>query len=286
MFSSSIDLFPELKVPYFVWGPPWTHESSGVRTLHLLVHALNSVGQRAYLVPVNTVYYTNPALDTPVLNDEHAAYYTLHGIDPIVVYPDIVAGNPFNGKKVVRYLLAPRGAYGGDKEFSVTDKVYGYTKALAEDVLCIPTFDQRIFHSPPYETKREGACYYAHKYDKIHGNALLPITDGATRLVGEPEKLADILRKSSVCYVYEHSEIIINAALCGCPVVLVRTPYFNELPKDGFKFYGVRWSDQPVLVEEPLITPCLATRRMIDRLDRELHDQLAEFVRDTQGRWE
>lgn len=226
-----LNLFPEPKIPYFIYAPPWTHESSGVRALHLLCHALNESGQRAYLIPVNTWYFTNPALNTPVITDEQLAWYGLKGIEPIAVYPDIVQGNPFKLKKVVRWLLAPAGSYGGDQTFAEADKVYGYTKDIADPVLCLPTFDGSIFY--PKNDVRKGACYYSHKYDKIHGNKLLPLTDGMIRCMGTSEEVAAILRSHEECYIYERSEIYVLARLCGCKPVPVLTNYWDgKMPEE------------------------------------------------------
>lgn len=228
-----LNLFPETRIPYFIYAPPWTHISSGVRALHLLCHALNESGQRAYLVPVNMVFYSNPDLNTPILNEEHAAWYNIKGIDPIAIYPDIVQGNPFKAKKVVRWLLAPAGDYGGDKAFPETDKIYGYTKNIAEPVLCLPTFDRSTFKSASSE--RGGSCFYSFKYDKIHGNTLLPLTDGMTRCEGTAEEVARILQTHEDCYIYERSEIFVLAKLCGCKPVPVLTDYWDGKMPEEFK---------------------------------------------------
>lgn len=233
-----LDLFPEPKIPYFIWMPPWDENSSGIRCLHLLCHALNENGQRAYLVPVNTITKTNPVLNTPMLTEEHNWFYHTKGIDPIIVYPEIVQDNPFKAKKVVRWLLAPAGLYGGDKTFPETDKVFGYTKDLHDKVLCLPTFNEKIFY-PPKEENRKGGCYYAHKYKAIHGNALLPLTDDMTQCAGTPEQVAEILRTHEVCYVYERSEILVTAKLCGCKIHPVVTEYWNGLlPSEFFDAEG------------------------------------------------
>lgn len=244
-----MNLFPELKTPYFIYAPPWSHESSGVRALHLLCHALNESGQRAYLIPVNSWYATNPALNTPVMNDEHLAYYDLKGIEPIAVYPEIVMDNPFRLKKVVRWLLAPAGAYGGPAKYPEEDKVYGYTRDVAdkygtEKVLCLPTFDTTVFYPPEEGAKRVGDCFYSYKYDKIFGNKLPEETRTMTRCAGEWDIVADILRNYEKCYVYEMSEIMVNAALCGCDVI----PVGVDLPGAFFNTDG-RLVPQKVLLE-------------------------------------
>lgn len=229
-----INLFPKKRRPYLIYTPSYTDKSSGVRTLHLLCHALNEFGCNAKLLACQEPYYTNPNLNTPVMLENSYE-------DPIVIYPDIVRGNPMNAKRVVRYLLAPAGEYGGDKIFADTDMIWGALPSLAENVLRIPVSDPTIFYRG--KNTRSGACFYSHKYE-IHGNP--EPKDQGTRLGGSLENIANILRLSEVCYLYELSSIITEAALCGCPVVLVRTPYFNKI--DPLCMMGdVKWSDGEVV---------------------------------------
>ncbi len=95
---------------------------------------------------------------------------------------------------------------------------------------------------------RHGSCFYAHKYE-LHGNKLLDeFTGSSTRLQGSREQLADILRKSEVCYIYEVTSAMTEASLCGCPVVLVRTPYFNTIDP-ACMMGNVKWSDGEIVKE-------------------------------------
>ncbi len=237
-----INLFPKKKRPYLIYAPSYTDKSSGVRTLHLLCHALNEVGCNAKLLACQDPYYTNPNLNTPVMLENSYE-------DPIVIYPDIVRGNPMNARRVVRYLLAPAGEFGGDKDFSNTDMIWGALPSLAENVLRIPVSDPAIFHNR--NCVREGECFYSHKYE-MHGN---PKPDGkGVRLEGSLENIARILRSSRVCYLYELSSIITEAALCGCHVELIRTPYFNKI--DASCMMGdVRWSDGEVVKKSTYYYP-------------------------------
>lgn len=268
-----INLFPKQRVPYYVWAPSYTHISAGVRALHLLVHSLNEAGQRAYLWPENPVgYATNPELNTPIVT-QHPQWQNYYQDNFIAVYPDIVRGNPLNAKHVVRWLLAPRGAFGGDKEFEATDNVWGYLPSLAENVLSLPVTDPSIFYDGGY--KRKGSCFYAHKYDRIHHNELLDVTKNSVRLEGSAKDLAAILRKSEVCYMYEFTASLTEAALCGCPVVLLRTPYFNTVDATGH-IGNVVWDDGEV------VKKCddfyLEYRKSI----REFPDHMLKFIDDTQ----
>lgn len=239
-----IALFPKNKVPYLIWSPPWTHTSSGVRHLHLMCHALNEMGEKAYIIPSSyTGFVLNPALNTPLLSIQHQNFY---GDNFIAVYSDVVRGNPFNAKYVVRMLLAPCGAYGGDTTFPDTDMVWGALPSLADNVLRLPVSDTIVFYNA--EQYRQGTCFYSHKYEMHGKQKLLDITASSTRLTGSLEQLADILRKSERCYLYELTSVITEAALCGCPVTLIRTPYFNTIDKDCM-MGAVRWDDGEVVKE-------------------------------------
>ena len=240
-------LFPKSKIPFLIWAPPYTHTSSGVITLHLLCHLLNEMGERAYLVPNNySGFAINPELNTPVIPIYHQNFYENNFI---AVYSDVIRGNPFSAKHVVRYLLAPRGAYGGDAVFADKDQVWGALPSLAENVLRIPVCDTNIFNQDFYTSRpRSGTCFYSRKYE-MHGNQPLhELTNNSTRLTGSPEQMADILRKSTVCYLYEMTGVITEAALCGCPVVLIRTPYFNKIDPEAM-MGKVCWSDGELVKE-------------------------------------
>lgn len=235
-----INLFPKLNKPYVVYTPTWNYPSSGVRTLHMLTHALNEIGEKAFVHPDNGEgWAANPAYNTPLWLS-HPEWLNYWQDNFIAVYPDIVKGNPLNAKYVVRYLLAPAGQYGGDSTFPDTDMIWGALPSLAKNVLRIPVCDPKIFFDA--ESFRKGSCFYSHKYDKIHGNKLLPLTENMRRLSGSLEDISAILRTSKMCYLYEMSSILTEAALCGCPVTLVRTPYFNTIDKDAM-MGNVVWSD-------------------------------------------
>lgn len=224
--------------PYFIVSPPWTHMSSGIRTMHLLTHHLNEAGQKAWLIPTDArqPYCRDHSLNTPIIDCQDP--------DPIVVYPEIIESNPHNARRVVRYVLGQQ----DNPTFAKNDMIWGCTSALARkygsfDVLTIPTFDRNIFFNR--NLPRSGSCFYAQKYDRVLRHKLLPITEGMTRVEGSPERCAEIYNTHETCYVYEDTEVIFNASLCGCKVVMVKNDYFNTIPDDNefYLFSGLSWSD-------------------------------------------
>ncbi|OIQ92727.1 hypothetical protein GALL_253300 [mine drainage metagenome] len=254
-----VALFPDdTRHPYYIVAPPYTRFSAGVKSLHLLCHSLNRRGYQAYMVidpdvPVG-VAALSPSLTTPRLTQDLAEAHQRDGRRPIVVYPEVIPGNPMNAPVVVRYVLNFPGLLGGDKTYAPEEIVFGYSAVLAEaagcpeNVLFIPTSNSRIFHPPQAESARSGTCFYAKKYKLLHPNSLLPQTRESLEITTEqsPEEMAAIFSRSELIYCYENTAVALEAALCGCPAVFLPNQHLSsiigaqELGADGFA-----WGDDP-----------------------------------------
>ena len=280
-----MNLFPKQTIPYIICAPSYTTRSSGVRMIHMLCHLLNESGQRAYIQPANfagpaDTYATNPTLNTPLIWDhpQVLAYMNDEHIAPIAVYPDTVQGNPLNTRRVVRWRMEPPGAYRPESVFAATDNVWGTTPAYARKVLYLPVSDPAIFF-PPAIPNRSGECYYSHKYDRIFHNALPGSTSAQTRLEGSLDQIASILRRSTVCHLYELSSIIVEAALCGCPVELMRSSFFNSIDPEMVGTIGnTVWDDGEVVRE---INFPFQSSYVMNIAKANL--DLGQFISDTQG---
>jgi GT2 family glycosyltransferase len=155
-----------------------------------------------------------------------------------MVYPEIVTGNPLNMPYVVRWLLNKPGVLGEAVSFEKSDMLFTYDKDFFDESLgiahlSIPAADLSIFHNNdnPFDQQRDGACYYAHKY-LAAGGQLTEHVEGATSLCQDvsltPHDIAQILRRSSCLFCYEPTAMITEALLCGCPVVMIPSPYLEE----------------------------------------------------------
>lgn len=117
---------------FIVFSPSYDPNIGGVIVLHKLCHLLNDLGHQAELYPFfSTVnnksatsrlfrkiknflrrtfkkYKTNPAFNTPI--------YSKNKVEDncIVIYPEIVTGNPLNAKNVVRWFLHKPGFHTGE----------------------------------------------------------------------------------------------------------------------------------------------------------------------------
>jgi hypothetical protein len=295
-----LGLYPSRGNPYYVVSHPYTRVSAGIRSLHLLCHSLNLSGFPAYMVFIGeesltaSESATEPDLLTPILTQRVARKHFQSGLTPIMVYPEIISGNPFDSPCVVRYVLNFPGLLGGDASFPEGEMCFGYSKTLAEttgypeNVLFIPASDTRVFYPPEKEYARQGSCFYATKYQREHKGKLFDITSNSIEITSRlptsqtPEEIAEIFRKSEVFYTYENTALAIEATLCGCPAVFLPNPHLksiiasNELGQDG-----IAWGSEPAEVERAKATVGNAVKNYEKSLDN-FQKHLDDFIGKTQ----
>ncbi len=232
-----INFFQTLRSPYYIYayGFDFVQRSAGMRALHFLCHALNELGAEAYLVGAS---YESLHLRTPMLKESDLQRHKAIKADPIVVYPEVIHGNPLNLNHVVRWVLNTPGLLGGDKEYHDSEILYAYGNeyipdGMSMELLTIPVVDNSIFNNLDNlnDQQRKGCCYYANKYF-LSGGKLTEHVNGAKSLCQNvklsPIEMAGILRSSELLYCYEPSAIMGEALACGCPVVIIPTPYLID----------------------------------------------------------
>ena len=286
--------------PYFICAPSYTRFSAGIKALHLLCHHLNMRGYPAYLIN-NTLDNNHemivcPGLCTPVLTPSILSSYELAGLEPIFVYSDVVNGNPYHARSPVRYLLHYAGALGGDAVFPDSDLVFSYTKTVAEksnqpidNILFMPVIDTTVFKLSESPKKRSGSCFYASKYQRFHGSALMDITANSIEITRSqrgsqtPIEIAALFQTCEVFYSYEDTSLATEAILCGCPVVFIPNDFMTSMPlatqelgTDGFAF-GLDPDD----LRHAKQTVSRAREKFLAACDN-YWDQLADFVDKTQ----
>lgn len=289
--TRSRDLFKTENDPYYIFAGDYRHTSSGIRCLHYLCHALNELGEEAYLVNVKI---TSSYLRTPVLTPDTVSRHHQSGRTPVALYPEVVAGNPLKAPVVARWLLNVPGHLGGDTVYDDGDLVYYYAdwclpEGMSGTPLELPTVDTRFFNNEdnPEDIRRSGACYYAHKY-LAFGGKILPEHQSLTSLCHDiprsPEELAAILRRSDVLYCYEPSAIIHEALACGCPVLLVPTEYWRIGADDPHLLEpGIALAEGPGSAQRARATLGDSVARLAEKQHTAWH-QIARFIEQTQSR--
>lgn len=290
---------PERRNPYYIVTARYTRTSAGIKALHFLCHALNRMGEQAYLIvhPHFPPYLAaNPALNTPILTKRIMDYHHAQGLTPITVYPENIKGNPMQAPFVARYVLNYAGLLGGDVQFPETEYCFSYSAAIAatlpvsKQTLFIPASDPNFFVPPAPGAKRQGGCFYAGKYKNYHGGKTFAVTDGLVEIVRDrdgqqtPEQIRDLFQRSERFYCYENSALAIEAMLCGCPVVFLPNKYFTELIGKGeHGTEGYVWGDDDAAgFKRAQETVGLARERYLS-LFKLAECVLADFVTETQA---
>lgn len=277
--------------PYYIFALDYQQQSAGIRALHYLCHALNESGMEAYI----TCEVANPNLRTPVLTEAVLKQHHAAGRKPIMVYPEIVSGDPMAaGGVVVRWLLNKPGHIGGDTVFPAGNLIFAYaenfiTPGMRGDILHIPTYDLTIFNNDNNEDddRRDLVCFYAHKY-LFHGEKLTSHVEGAVSLCKDQPRthreIAATLRRAKLLYVYEPTALVVEALLCGCPVSIIETDYWRSHVGDF-----ACGADTGVIIGDDPKSIALAKRSISNYRDkhekttlREAWIQLDRFIASTQ----
>ncbi len=207
---------------YLIHAPNYKRTSGGVRALHKLCHCLNQAGCTAYI----SASGVNPNWNTPKPTQEIANRLAQEGI---VIYPEVIRGNPWDAKRVVRYILNRPGLLGGDREYASTETLFCYSGLWRQFVpsddriLTVPVIETEIFNCTGNE-KRSGGVFWVGR----RGQHLprIPETESLVEITyswpTSGEEIAELFRKATVFYSYsDYTGLISEARLCGCLVVIV-----------------------------------------------------------------
>lgn len=297
-YGSNDTILPNVRNPYYIVAANYVRTSAGIKSLHMLCHALNRRGERAYMIlhpPYPASHGFNTDLLTPALTSRGIQSDFERGLTPITIYPETIPGNLFNAPLVVRYVMNFPGLLGGDEKFDPNEFLLAYSKNLAESVGCadsvlfIPASDTNIFTPEPRQ-KRSGTCFSAAKYKYYHGGELFPETRNSVEITRDlpdsptPSQIADLFRRSELFYCYENSALIIEALLCECPVVMLPNQYLHqaigehEIGKDG-----IAWGASREEIERAKATVVRGKEKYL-RLYAEFWSQLDRFISTTQAK--
>ncbi len=247
------------QIVFYIVAPPYTTQSAGIRVLHLLCHLINTHGGSAFILyepkvlPKAANKYLNSKLSTTLLSTFDLKKHKRLSLKIIVIYPEIIWGNPYHSSRVARYLLNFPGLLKGPSYYKMTDFVFSYSESInnsypeSQGQLFIPTLNTENFWFTGNE-KREFTCYYAAKHKSLGGQPIgLPegcveITRGKGSL--SQQQVGDLLRRSKCIYIFENTHLIYEAVMCGCPVVIKFNEHFKELiGNEHFSLNGITFSD-------------------------------------------
>jgi hypothetical protein len=270
-YSESLrSLYGPIKNPFYIYTPRWIESSAGIKALHLLCHALNEIGELAFLVICEESHENRPRvnglLKTPVLTQEIADSHFKARLTPITIYSETIPGNPIGAPFVVRFIGNYLGILGGPVDFSKDDFVVAYSEKLSKHATTVLKRDDvftLFFHAidpRPFKSSKEKEDFlllYAAKYRIFVGEpdfksdlkVIEIIRDGpGAQSRGE---VIHLLGRASGLVCFENSAIVMEAILSGTPAILVKNDFFTEGIADvEAKGLGWRWGYSEENLEE------------------------------------
>lgn len=282
------NLHGKLPAPYYIYAPDYRETSSGICVMHYLCHALNIAGHEAYVALCDVV---NPALRTPSLTDEIIKRHQDLGRTPIVVYPEVVSGNPLSGPVVVRYILNREGFLTGNSlQAGQNDLFFHYAhdfrdESLNTNMLTLPVIDSQLFSPPTEAVERHKTYLYLHRHPlrDVDFAALPPNTEILS--LSNPKtlaQLAEIFKSAAALYSYEISATCTEAMLCGCPVIYLKGGHIESLPfTEHFGDAGAAMHDEPGGLARARASLPQARQRWLD-IETTFWEQFEDFIHLTQ----
>lgn len=209
---------------FLISGFPYTHRSSGIRALYRLCHHLNVSGYP-------TAVIAEPGETLPGWN---CFLFDGDVSGRVVIYPEVVAGNPLQADKVVRWVLNTPGLLGGDPTYDDSELVFVYdlqrlpevNLAVSESIgpereLWMGLIDPAVIYRDPHTT-RDIDCSFTYKGADLART--IPLPDSGEihpleSLTTDLSSLGQVLRRTRTLYSYDHySNLLREAVISGCEV--------------------------------------------------------------------
>lgn len=270
MASSMLEdelIFGSQRRPIYVYSPGWTPSSAGKRLLHYLCHNLNLAGFPTwlYLHPSSdAVSETNVALLTPIVTRQVFNYHKRNGIEPVIIYPESIMGNPLNAQTVIRWYLNFRNALGVDN-FSTSEYSIGYSENIS---ISLPKSHGTIFipainpiELPKSSAKNGKTLIYLGKSQvlksteiseflkKIDPKKYDVIARDGLPLLSRIEFLKHLSQYSRVA-AFENSSVLTEATLMGSVGVFLPNEHLSQaIAEHELGWDGYAWGDDPLEIE-------------------------------------
>lgn len=224
---------------FVIVAPIYTDKSAGIMVLHELCSTLNERGYQTALCLMGSdgfVISNQPQHHGPGLK-----WYHISGQDElqqfinegVVIYPEIVSGNPLNAPRVVRYMLNSEGAVAKNKtQASSKDFILAFQESYHSnpDAILAKPCHFEVFNSKdslPAIERRMDITYIGK--GSHHGvGTVLPGTVEVTRVWPKTrDELAVLFKNTRYFYTWDYrSQTITDAILCGAiPVFMSFAPH-------------------------------------------------------------
>lgn len=238
---------------FLIFAPGFNENRGGPICLHRLCHELNQlemtsasltphfdtfdISRRSFIKPLGRLikygfvdvrsYRTHPDLNTPVIMSPGSGEEL---DDFVVIYPEIVDGNPLNAQNVVRWLLYVPGGHSGRIHYGTGEMYVRFNSGVGRFEIpgSVTVADQlKIVHYPldiywqPQDGSARSGCAYAVR--KGRGKPLIHHPPDAICIDGRSHQdVAAILRGVKTFVSYDpYTAYSLFAAISGCDSVVI-----------------------------------------------------------------
>jgi len=235
---------------FLIFSPPYRNSSAGIRVLHRLAQELIKLGYRSFVF----TDWRETARLRPYVGD------------CVVVYPEVIRGNPLGAKNVVRYVLNTPGYLGCDSTYADSELVFVHSRALMAGaqsatrqvidesrLMEISVIEPWLFQPKPELERAYDVCFWVGKganvadnetmtrvNDYIRGKKFLQIT---YELPSTREGLAHLFQS---CHEFltidDFTAMLMEAKLCGCKTTIMRRHGPEDYAEDVSRF-STSWYD-------------------------------------------
>lgn len=238
---------------YVIFAPKYNESNGGVICLHYLAHLINELGREAYICPIfenfeiNKINFKRPFLKAlySKLVDRFRSFYVNEGFsnkilqDPslikgsddwVVVYPEVVFGNPLGAKHVVRWLLHNPGFHTGKIYYGPDELYFKYHHGFSDfkylnsiqspNPLHLIYYPLNLYNMNGVARERSGTAYCLRKgRDR---NIQHDLTDSILIDGKSHQEIAEIFKRVKTFISYDlYTTYSSFAALCGCDSVVM-----------------------------------------------------------------
>lgn len=226
-----------MKKKYIICSAKFS-KSNGVRVLYKLQEELQARGYDAYMFAPGSYCDDKHKYISDITEEMRK--------NDIVIYPEIVFGNPLKFQNVVRWILYYPGKLGGDNKYADYEQVFTFNKTYAKqyDVLGMDTLDKNLFY---YDgTVKDIDCYFVYKGGKWKEiEEFNSMTEINMKFPEKREDLANLLRRTKTLYSYDRNTLLLDEAIkCGCEVKIVEENGFSDYKGDKYDKFCALFNEQ------------------------------------------
>lgn len=262
-----------MQYKFIVYARSYDENSGGSIVLHKLCDLINKAGYKALIWPMGKPvifkcksffclkyaasyflkkitlrgFKTNISYNTPI-----AKKNDLEG--SIILYPEIISGNPIDAKRYARWFLHKPGFHTGNYRYAPGDLYFTYQPVFNNH-------DENLIYGGVLTITELLSDIYTCKNNEPRVKQCYMIRKGASRddlpnLNGKwivdnlsHHEMANAFNECDRCYFYdEHTMYSIYAALCGCIPIIVPLPGVSKeqwQPDESLRF-GIAYGEEDI----------------------------------------